>query len=71
VLQPATRAISMGVFYTPLLWRDDARPVIAGAAAKWTGSAGAALDFGAAVLVACPLLLLAFNRAATPRPPSV
>jgi hypothetical protein len=30
-----------------------------------------ALDFGAAVLVACPLLLLAFNRAATPRPPSV
>src|SRR5882757_6220132 len=77
VLQPATRAIGMGVFYTlyygAMMLDYGAMmlgPVIAGAAAKWTGSAGAALDFGAAVLVACPLLLLAFNRAATPRPPS-
>ena len=71
VLQPATRAIGMGAFYTLYYGAMMLGPVIAGAAAKWTGSAGAALDFGAAVLVACPLLLLAFNRAATPRPPSV
>ena len=71
VLQPATRAIGMGMFYTLYYGAMMLGPVIAGAAAKWTGSAGAALDFGAAVLVACPLLLLVFNRAATPRPPSV
>jgi MFS family permease len=71
VLQPATRAIGMGVFYTLYYGAMMLGPVIAGAAAKWTGSAGAALDFGATVLVACPLLLLAFNRAARPRPPSI
>jgi hypothetical protein len=32
--------------------------------AKWTGSAGAAVDFGAVVLVACRLLLWVFNRIA-------
>jgi hypothetical protein len=44
-------------------------PVVAGAYAKWTGSAAAASDFGAAALLACPLLLLAFNRlpAAAPK----
>jgi len=71
VLQPATRGIGMGVFYTLFYGAMMLGPVIAGAAAKWTGSAGAALDFGAAMLIACPLLLLAFNRIATLRPPSV
>jgi MFS family permease len=72
VLQPATRAIGMGVFYTVYYGAMMLGPVIAGAAAEWSGSAGAALDFGAAVLIACPLLLLlAFNHIATPRPPSV
>jgi MFS family permease len=71
VLQPATRAIGMGVFYTLYYGAMMLGPVIAGAAAKWSGSAGAALDFGAAVLIACPLLLLAFNHVATSRPPSV
>jgi hypothetical protein len=37
-------------------------PVVAGACAKWTGSAAAAFDFGAAVLLACPLILWRFNR---------
>jgi hypothetical protein len=37
-------------------------PVVAGACAKWTGSAAAAFDFGAAVILACPLLLWGFNR---------
>jgi predicted MFS family arabinose efflux permease len=71
VLQPATRAIGMGVFYTVYYGAMMLGPVIAGAAANRSGSAGAALDFGAAVLIACPLLLLAFNHIATPRPPSV
>jgi MFS family permease len=71
VLQPATRAIGMGVFYTLYYGAMMLGPVIAGAAAKWSGSAGAALDFGAAVLIACPLLLLAFNHVATSRLPSV
>jgi MFS family permease len=71
VLQPATRAIGMGVFYTLYYGAMMLGPVIAGAAANWSGSSGAALDFGGAVLIACPLLLLAFNHIATPRPPSV
>jgi MFS family permease len=71
VLQPATRAIGMGVFYTLYYGAMMLGPVIAGATAKWSGSAGAALDFGAVVLIACPLLLLAFNHVATSRPPSV
>lgn len=37
-------------------------PVIGGAAAKWTGSAAAAFDVGAMVLLTCPLVLLGFNR---------
>jgi predicted MFS family arabinose efflux permease len=64
VLEPTTRAIGMGVFYTLYYCAMMLGPAIAGAAAKWSGSAGAALDFGAAVLVACPLLLLWFNRVA-------
>ena len=68
VLGPATRAIGMGLFYTLYYGAMMLGPAIGGACAKWTGSAGAAFDFGAAVLVACPLLLLLFNRiAATPR----
>lgn len=63
-LQPATRAIGMGLFYTLYYAAMMLGPVIGGACAKWTGSAGAALDFGAVVLVACPLLLWLFNRIA-------
>jgi hypothetical protein len=39
-------------------------PVVGGACAKWTGSATAAFDFGAAMLLACPILLWGFNRIA-------
>src|SRR5262249_1751968 len=62
VLQPATRAPGMGLFYTLYYAVMMLGPVIAGAAAKSTGSAAAAFDFGAAVLVVCPLLLWGFNR---------
>jgi len=44
-------------------------PVIGGASAKWSGSAAAALDCGALALLACPLLLLLFNRIAQAVPP--
>ena len=43
-------------------------PVVGGAIAKWTGSAAAAFDFGAAVMLACPVLLWGFNRIAAARP---
>jgi predicted MFS family arabinose efflux permease len=62
VLQPATRAIGMGLFYTIYYAAMMLGPVVGGACAKWAGSAAAAFDFGAAVLLACPLLLWAFNR---------
>jgi MFS family permease len=68
VLGPATRAIGMGLFYTLYYAAMMLGPAVGGACAKWTGSAGTAFDFGAVVLVACPLLLLLFNRiAATAR----
>jgi MFS family permease len=62
VLQPATRPIGMGVFYTFYYVSMMLGPAVAGACAKWAGSAAAAFDFGAAVILACPLLLWAFNR---------
>ena len=65
VLKPETRSIGMGIFYTVYYGAMMLGPVIGGACAKWSGSAGAAFDFGAAVLLACPLLLWGFNRIAT------
>ena len=62
VLRPETRAIGMGIFYTLYYGTMMLGPVVGGALAKWTGSAAAALDFGAALLVACPVLLWVFNR---------
>jgi MFS family permease len=64
VLEPANRAIGMGVFYTLYYATMMLGPIIGGAAAKWTGSAAAAFDVGALVLVICPLLLWAFNAIA-------
>jgi MFS family permease len=62
VLQPATRAIGMGLFYTMYYAAMMLGPVIGGAFAKWSGSAAAAFDFGAAVILACPVILWGFNR---------
>ena len=62
VLQPATRAIGMGIFYTVYYAAMMLGPIIGGACAKWTGSAAAAFDFGAVVVLACPLILWVFNR---------
>jgi predicted MFS family arabinose efflux permease len=62
VLGPATRAIGMGIFFTLYYIAMMLGPVIGGACARWSGSAAAALDFGAAALLACPPLLWTFNR---------
>jgi MFS family permease len=69
VLQPATRAIGMGLFFTVYYAAMMLGPAIAGACAKSAGSAAAALDFGAAMILACPVILWGFNRiqAAAPR----
>ena len=65
VLQPATRAIGMGLFFTVFYGCMMLGPVVGGALAKWTGSAAAAFDFGAAMILVCPVLLWGFNRIAT------
>jgi MFS family permease len=62
VLAPATRAIGMGIFYTVYYAVMMLGPIVGGACAKWTGSAAAAFDFGAAVVLACPVILWGFNR---------
>jgi len=67
VLEPATRALGMGIFYTLYYAAMTVGPIVAGAAAKWTGSAAAAFDFGAAVVLACPLLLWLFDHRAQAR----
>jgi predicted MFS family arabinose efflux permease len=67
VLQPATRAVGMGLFYTVYYAAMMVGPMIAGSASKWTGSAAAAFDVGAVALVMCPPLLWVFNRIAARR----
>jgi MFS family permease len=68
VLQPQTRAIGMGIFFTVFYAPMMLGPAIGGAIAKWTGSAAAALDFGTAALLVCPILLWGFSRLAPARP---
>jgi MFS family permease len=62
VLAPATRAMGMGVFFTMLYGFSVLSPVIAGALIDRTGWDGAAMDFGAAMLVASVGLLALFER---------
>lgn len=62
VLRRETRAIGMGIFYTLYYGTMMLGPAVGGALAKWTGSAAITLDFGAVLLLACPVLLLGFHR---------
>ena len=62
VLRPETRAIGMGIFYTLYYGTMMLGPAVGGALAKWTGSAAITLDFGAALLLVCPVLLWGFGR---------
>jgi MFS family permease len=66
VLQPETRAIGMGIFYTVYYAAMMLGPAVAGAIAKSTGSAAAAFDFGTAALLACPVLLWGYSRIVSP-----
>ena len=68
VLQPQTRAIGMGLFFTMFFGAMMLGPVVGGALAKSAGSAAAAFDFGAAMMLLCPLLLWGFNRIAGGKP---
>jgi MFS family permease len=61
VLKPQNRAGGMGIFFTLFYLAMSLGPVIAGRLAGYTGRAATALDFGAGLLVACPLLLGLFK----------
>ncbi|RWO38544.1 MAG: MFS transporter [Mesorhizobium sp.] len=62
LLDQRTRSIGMGVFYTVYYAGMLAGPAIGGKLAVWAGTATGALDFGAAALLLCPLLLWTFHR---------
>jgi MFS family permease len=66
VLQPATRAVGMGIFYTVYYAAMMLGPAVGGACAAWAGTAGAALEFGAAMVLACPVILWCFHRIPAP-----
>ena len=57
-----THSIGMGVFYAVYYAGMLAGPAIGGKLATWAGTAAVALDFGAAALLLCPLLLWSFHR---------
>lgn len=61
-LEPATRAIGMGVFASVSYIGLVLGPALGGIYATWVGGAGAAFDFGAAALLICPLVLWVFHR---------
>ena len=64
VLAPATRALGMGIFFTMFYGFVVAAPLIAGALVERTGWDGAAIDFGALMLVAAIAMLALFERVA-------
>jgi MFS family permease len=61
VLEPETRAIGMGVFFSISYVGLVLGPMLGGKYATWAGNAGAAFDFGAAALLICPIILWVFN----------
>jgi hypothetical protein len=58
----------MGLFFTMFYGCMMLGPVLGGACAKWAGTAAAAFDFGAAMILLCPFILWAFNRIPQPIP---
>jgi hypothetical protein len=52
----------MGVFFSISYIGLVLGPALGGKYATWAGGASAALDFGAAVLLICPLILWMFQR---------
>jgi MFS family permease len=64
VLAPETRAIGMGLFFTLFYGFAVVAPLIAGALLDSTGWDGAAMDFGAATMLAAIGMLALFERVA-------
>src|SRR5947209_7482756 len=62
VLHPEQRAIGMGIFYTIYYGALLLGSAVAGDVADRWGSSGAAFDFAAILVAACPLLLLAVRQ---------
>ncbi|MFB6450678.1 MFS transporter [Bradyrhizobium tunisiense] len=62
VLAPETRALGMGVFYTLFYAAMMLGPALAGRLAKSAGTAAVAFDLGALTVLACPPLMLLFER---------
>ncbi|BCG87293.1 hypothetical protein MesoLj113c_34030 [Mesorhizobium sp. 113-3-9] len=71
VLNQQTRSIGMGVFYTVYYAGMLAGPAIGGKLAACAGTAAVALDFGAAALLLCPLLLWPLHKISRLPPPMV
>lgn len=67
VLAPQTRAIGMGVFYTLFYAAMMLGPAVAGWLAKSAGTAAVAMDLGALTVLACPPLMLLFERIVSER----
>lgn len=61
VLSPQTRAIGMGLFFTMFYLAVGLGPMIAGRLAAMTSTVATTFDFGVGLLLACPLLLMAFH----------
>jgi predicted MFS family arabinose efflux permease len=62
VLQPDTRALGMGVFFSISYLGLVLGPSLGGTFATWAGSAAATFDLGAAVFLICPFVLWIFQR---------
>lgn len=69
VLEPATRSVGMGLFFTVFYAGMFIGPAIAGWLAARTGDAGIAFDVGAAVLLVAVALTIPAARAAHARAP--
>ncbi len=62
VLEPDTRALGMGIYFSISYVGLVVGPTLGGKYATWAGSAAATFDLGAAVLLICPIILLVFQR---------
>ena len=71
VLEPPTRAVGMGIFFTVFYVGMFVAPAVAGWLAIKLGGASVAFDFGAAALLGAVLLAWAFPLLAKPTSPAV
>jgi len=62
VLQPDTRALGMGLYFSISYVGLVLGPSLGGIYGTWAGSAAATFDLGAAVFLLCPIFLWVFQR---------